>query len=106
MGYRTILAATDGSPTARTAVDAAARLAKRCRATLVIATAYEPPGSTAEAAHALVDGVRDELIAEGYRDVRTAAQLGPPAESIVGMARRLDVDVVVVGNVGIGKARR
>jgi nucleotide-binding universal stress UspA family protein/nitrite reductase/ring-hydroxylating ferredoxin subunit len=104
VGYRTILAATDGSGTARIAVDAAALLARRCRAELVVASAFEPPGTTAAGAEALVDGVRDEL---GDRiPVRTATQLGPPAESIVGMARRTQAHVVVVGNVGIGRARR
>jgi nucleotide-binding universal stress UspA family protein/nitrite reductase/ring-hydroxylating ferredoxin subunit len=106
MGYRTVLAATDGSPTARIAVDAAARLAKRCRASLFVVTAYEPPRSSADSAAALVEGVRNELAAEGLKDVRIATQLGPPAEAIVGMAKRLEADVVVVGNVGIGKARR
>ena len=36
MGYRTILAATDGSRTARIAVGTAALLAKRCRADLIV----------------------------------------------------------------------
>ncbi len=105
MGYRTIVAATDGGPTARTAVDAAAKLAKRCRADLVIATAYEPPGVSAAQARRLVDRVQAELAEEGV-EARTATQLGPPAEAIVGIAARLSADVIVVGNVGIGKAKR
>jgi nucleotide-binding universal stress UspA family protein/nitrite reductase/ring-hydroxylating ferredoxin subunit len=105
MGYRTIVAATDGSPTARVAVGAAALLATRFRAELVLATAFEPPAVSAQQARDLVDGIAAELA--GYRvAVRTATQLGPPAEAVVGMARRVSADLVVVGNVGIGKARR
>jgi nucleotide-binding universal stress UspA family protein/nitrite reductase/ring-hydroxylating ferredoxin subunit len=105
MGFRTIVAATDGSATARVAVDAAAKLAKRCRAELVIATAYEPPSVTAAQALDLVEAVKAQL-ADQRIDVRTATQLGPAAESIVGIAKRVGADAVVVGNVGIGKAKR
>ena len=42
MGYRTILAGTDGSDTATAALRTAARVAKRCRADLLIACAFEP----------------------------------------------------------------
>src|SRR5437879_1291779 len=105
MGYRTILAATDGSPTARVAVDVAVRLARRCRAEVVLATAFEPPGVSAAHAHELVEGIGVELDAPGVT-VRTMTQLGPPADAIIGMGRRLPAELIVVGNVGIGKARR
>ena len=54
MGYRRILAGTDGSETATASVRTAARLAKRFRSDLLVVSAYEPPAFPAERAqHAL-----------------------------------------------------
>ena len=104
MAYRTILVGTDGSNTARRATEAAARLASRLRAGLTIATAYggglEPETATAV--------LRDA--AEGARELgvepETSMEEGAPDEVLTAVAERTDADLVVVGEVGMGKPSR
>lgn len=105
MGYRTILAGTDGSDTATTALRRTARLAKRCRAEVLILCAFEPPALDAAGAGAILERAREEVAAGGV-EARTVLQVGRAADVIVGVARRNRVDLVVVGNRGMGKARR
>jgi len=105
VGYRTIVAATDGSETATTALEAAARFAKRCRAQLLIVSAYEPPGTTATQARAIVDEARAHVAELGV-DAAASTQLGQAAETIIDLAARSNADAVVMGNVGMGRARR
>jgi 3-phenylpropionate/trans-cinnamate dioxygenase ferredoxin reductase component len=105
MGYRTILVGTDGSATATTARDAAIRLAKRLRAKLIVACAYGPPSITRLAAESLIES---SLRAATQSRVEAEAELAQrdPSEFILEVADRRNVDLVVVGNKGMGQARR
>jgi 3-phenylpropionate/trans-cinnamate dioxygenase ferredoxin reductase subunit len=105
MGYRTILVGTDGSITANTARDAAIRLAKRLRAKLIIVCAYGPPTVTYLMAESLVDS---SLRAAQQSRVEAEAEVAQrdPSEFILEVAGRRDVDLIVVGNKGMGQARR
>jgi nucleotide-binding universal stress UspA family protein/nitrite reductase/ring-hydroxylating ferredoxin subunit len=105
MAYRTILAGTDDSPTATRALRHAARLTKQLRGELVILCAFEPPAISAEAVPAILDRARAVAAEEGV-EARGILQLGPPAETIVSVANRHRVDLIVLGNQGMGRARR
>ena len=105
MGYRTIVVGTDGSETAGLAQQAAVRLAKRCRAELLIVTAYEPPGTPAAKAMDILDQARERAVDDGV-DARTAMDLGEASKVIVDLARRDGADLIVAGNKGMGRASR
>jgi nucleotide-binding universal stress UspA family protein/nitrite reductase/ring-hydroxylating ferredoxin subunit len=105
MAYRTILAGTDDSPTATSALRHAARLTKQLRGELLILCAFEPPTIQAEAVPGILDRARGVAAEEGV-DARGMLQVGPPAETIVNVANRHRVDLIVLGNQGMGKARR
>src|SRR5438046_8192622 len=105
MGYRTIVAGTDGSVTANAAHRAALRLAKRLRAQVVVVCAYQPPRISRPMAedlmrHALQAAAREGVTA--IRDIRT----GEPAQAIIDAAEEHDADLIVVGNKGMGQATR
>ncbi|MGH2724356.1 MAG: universal stress protein [Actinomycetota bacterium] len=104
MGYRTIVIGTDGSETAFRAQRAAARFAKLVGGRLVIVSAYRPEMNDRLVAEMLgyaADAARREGI-----EVRTAMAEGSPAKVIKGVAQRESADLIVVGSVGMGKARR
>ena len=105
MGYRTIVVGTDGSITATTARDAAIALAKRLRARLVVVCAYGPPLLTRPMAESLVDR---SLEAAGRAGVEAEGELSQrdPADLILEATERHEADLVVVGNKGMGEARR
>ena len=105
MGYRTIVVGTDGSDTATRAIDKATRLAKHVEGRLVIVCATAPIG--------LHDYAAERILAEASERVSTAGVLnqplfreGPPERVIVDLAREHDADLIVIGSVGMGKARR
>ena|SRR5712691_3581431 len=105
MGYRRIVVGTDGSETAGLAVRAASRLAKRCRADLLILSGFEPPAITAERAREILQDARSAAEQEGAR-AATEMQVGLGADVLLDVARRRQADLIVVGNRGMGKARR
>lgn len=105
MGYRTIVVGTDGSETAGLAQHTAARLVKRCRAELLIATAYEPPGVPSPKAAEILAAAAELAAEDGVR-ARTAMDLGEPSKVIVDIARREGADLIVAGNKGMGRASR
>ena len=105
MGYRTIVAGTDGSVTANAAHRAALRLAKRLRAQVVVVCAYEPPRISRPMGedlmrHALQAAARERVTA--IPELRT----GDPTQAILDVAQLHDADLVVVGNKGMGQATR
>jgi nucleotide-binding universal stress UspA family protein/nitrite reductase/ring-hydroxylating ferredoxin subunit len=106
MGYRRIVVGTDGSETAGLALRAASRLAKRCRADLLVVCGFEPPAATVKDAEEVLGRAREIAAEEGKPDALTAAQLGRGADVILDVARRRDADLIVVGSKGLGKARR
>lgn len=105
MGYGTILVGTDGSETAAMAVAKAARLAKQIGARLVVATASAPIGMIDTVAKEVAEASAERARAEGI-EVDTAVREGEPGEALGALAADLDADLVVVGNIDMGKARR
>lgn len=105
MAYHTIVCGTDGSVTARLATSRAARIAKRCRAELVLVCAYQPPRQTRVSGQSVLEHAEREIARDRVK-VRTVLADGDPTEAILGTAEREQADLVVVGNKGIGAARR
>ncbi len=120
--YKRILVGTDGSPSAFTAVQAAADLALQCGAELHLVTAYRPMSSLMthpEFAMLSASALDDVQPAEGAKEVtgRTAEALkgvelqqhqvgGPAADALVDLAASIDADLIVVGSRGMTGARR
>src|SRR6266511_4253055 len=105
MGYRTIVVGTDGSITATTARDAAIRLAKRLRARLVVVCAWGPPLLTRPMAESLVGYSLEAATRAGVEaDAEMATQ--DPADLLLEVAERRQADLLVVGNKGMGEAKR
>src|SRR5438034_24450 len=105
MGYRTLLVGTDGSITATTARDAAIRLAKRLRARLVVVCAWGPPLLTRPMAESLVGYALEAATRAGVEaDAEMATQ--DPADLLLEVAQRRQADLLLVGNKGMGEAKR
>jgi nucleotide-binding universal stress UspA family protein len=119
-----MLVATDGSETARRAVERAAELASATGARVHVVTAYKPltakvePGRAAInpevsewriATDAKADAVLDEacsaLRLRGL-EARPHARSGDAADAILDLAEELGADLIVVGNKGLSGARR
>lgn len=106
MGYRTIVAGTDGSPTAQRAVERAARLAKLLSSKLVLVCAWshegvaeldaEPTVQSAKAAVATALGVAADAVTVH----------GEPGASLSATAAERGADLIVVGSVGMGQVKR
>jgi nucleotide-binding universal stress UspA family protein len=111
--FAKILVGTDGSETAKLAVAHAAHLAAALGSELVVATAHGDrqgrrrpsllPGDDPQAAIARAL-LRDATYALGDVRVRAVAVPGPAGEALVELAAREAVDLVVVGNRGMGRA--
>lgn len=121
--YKRIVVGTDGSPSALTAVRAAAELARQNKAELHIVTAYRPMSSLMthpEFAMLSASALDNVDPAEGAREVtnRTAEavsagldveqhQVGSPAaDALCDVASNIDADLIVVGSKGMSGARR
>jgi len=113
---RRILVATDGSPGANRAIDAAARLAKSTRCELIIVTVggsitgaelrelasnYGDLSKTLEtAAEKILGQARKRAHRIGIGNVKLRTGWGDPADSIIETARREKADLIVVGRRG------
>jgi nucleotide-binding universal stress UspA family protein len=104
----TIAVGTDGSDTAAKAVEFACELAERYKARLVLLSAYvarRGDGSQWAATDAIATerllARAEEAAAERGIDCRTAMSEGDPAEVLVQLAERHDVDLLVIGNKGM-----
>ena len=120
--YQTIVAGTDGSASARTAVDHAAQLALLSGAELhlVYAVSATAVGVGADMIHALppswiesnLETSRDVLtkigreIEESGVTVSTHLAQGEPAESLLRCCEELNADLLVVGDKGMHGPRR
>ena len=112
--FAKILVGTDGSETAKLAVSHAAHLAAALGSELVVATAHgdrrgrrHPFASPADDPQAAIARalLRDAAQAHGADvRVRAVAVPGPAGEALVELAAREAVDLVVVGNRGMGRA--
>jgi nucleotide-binding universal stress UspA family protein len=122
--FRSIVVGTDGSETARKAVEEAIDLAKSIGATVCLVSAYEPiPHSRLkdEARQApddlqwMINPREDvdatlsdaaDFVREAGLDVETFAREGDPADAILDVAEERGADLIVVGNKGMTGARR
>ncbi len=95
-GVRRILVATDRSETAEEAVAFAEEMAERYEAELIVLQVLVPEA----ARHGTPGGER------GGRGRTKVVVHADPAKAIVEAAKEEDVDVVVVGNVGMGSRTR
>jgi nucleotide-binding universal stress UspA family protein len=109
-----ILVGTDGSETARLAVAHAAHLAAAFDAELVVATAHGGPRRRRHASTPRREDPQAAIARALLRDaahahagsvrLKAIAVEGPPGEALVDLAAREGVDLVVVGNRGMGRA--
>jgi nucleotide-binding universal stress UspA family protein len=122
--FERIVVGTDGSDTARLAVQQATDLAKRVGAKVDLVSAYEPvPASRlreerqevpADLAHTVtpsqdVEALLTETAAEvqkGGVEVGTFARQGDPADAILDVAEEQKADLIIVGNKGMTGAKR
>lgn len=125
--YQSIVAGTDGSPTAEEAVRRAAALAELCGARLTVVSAYRPVSASAALAMSgggmglMVDPA--ELVADqrlgaeealehavmtltGGQVPTTVAVPGNPAEVLMSVAAEVKADLIVLGNRGMQGAQR
>ena len=123
--YKSIVVGTDGSLTARGALQAATTLARSLDARLHVVCVHDPgpssaafvsaPGvgaaiadfeaaSSEHVAHVLADA-EAAAVAEGV-DVTAHAPIGPPGAALVQVAETEGADLVVVGNRGMRGMRR
>ncbi len=96
---RRVLVATDRSETAEVAVRFASEMANRFGADLVLVQVVVPPASTSVAM--VEDLVRHARDLAGERGFGTVVVGEDPAKAIIDAAETENVDIVVVGNVGM-----
>jgi nucleotide-binding universal stress UspA family protein len=117
-----IVVGTDGSETAKEAVNEAIRLAKAFNAEVHVVSAYKPlrgahvsgaPAGAAAVWQPLPDSEVEAVLAEAasaarLRDVavKTHRSEDEPAEALLSIASEVDAYLIVVGNRGMQGARR
>jgi len=119
-----IVVGTDGSETAKEAVQTAIELAKLTKAKLEIVSAYEPipsarlkeegEGISGDVSHVVnargdVQFVLDKAAADAKKakvDVVTHPREGDPADAILDVAEENGADLVIIGNKGMTGAKR
>jgi nucleotide-binding universal stress UspA family protein/nitrite reductase/ring-hydroxylating ferredoxin subunit len=104
MPYSKVFVGTDGSETARIAERAATTVAAASQGQLLILSAHADEGGE-RAAGKVVDVAAKEAERRGVVAERLTAE-GEPAALIVELADRMDADLIVVGDVGMGGAKR
>ncbi|MGH2793808.1 MAG: universal stress protein [Actinomycetota bacterium] len=105
MGYRTILVGTDGSDTSIRAMEKASRLAKQVDGRLLVAVATSNIGLHDYRAAEILRDAREALEAWGIPG-ETMFREGPPDKVLTSLAAEHGADLLVIGSVGIGKAKR
>lgn len=115
--YEAIVVGTDGSDTAKRAVDEAARLAEATGGRLHIVAAYEPlrgakivgaPEGAQKVWEVKPDASVQGVISEAESDARikgleveTHTVTGDPADALLEIADKQNADLIVVGNRGM-----
>ena len=115
--YEAIVVGTDGSDTAKRAVDEAARLAEAMGGRLHIVAAYEPlrgakivgaPEGAQKVWEVKPDAAVQGVISEAESDARikgleveTHTVTGDPADALLEIADKQNADLIVVGNRGM-----
>jgi nucleotide-binding universal stress UspA family protein len=120
--YNTIVVGTNGTPTARSAVLRAARLASLCNARLLVVAAYKdtgatviqamggqvapmPPTDTKGQTETMLKDLARDLSREGLHP-ETFAFPGSAVQALLEIAEAEHADLIVVGNKGMSGARR
>ena len=113
---KSILAAVDLSPCSRAALAQAARLARRDGATLYVLHAIEPRViEDLEEMMPKGSAVRDNVVKDARRELEKFAGgtealfdvvVGPPLEAMLGKARAISADLLVIGAYGMTGAGR
>src|SRR3954470_19103561 len=122
---KSIVVGTDGSDTAKKAVQEAADLASKVGAAVNLVSAYVPVSNQRlkEEARQAPDDVQwqvtpredvDSMLSDaeeaikkaGGKDVKTHAREGDPADAILDVAEEIGADLIVVGNKGMSGAKR
>lgn len=122
--YNCIVVGTDGSDTARVAVQSAVELAKGASAELAVVSAYTPVPETrqeiegkdapeeirwkigpSEEADAVLASAESDAQAAGV-SVAKYAREGDAAEAILAVAEERNADLIVVGNKGMTGVKR
>lgn len=117
--YQTVVVGTDGSETSLRAVDHAAALAAESNAKLIIATGHLPQADDLRAAdilknegykvrgnapiYEILREASERAKAAGARNVETRPIRSTPTKALVKLAKEIDADLLVVGNVGLDK---
>ena len=120
-----IVVGTDGSDTARKAVQEAADLAKQVGATMEIVSAYAPVSNqrlreearqapedlqwmvtAREDVDALLKETKELAEGAGVKTVNLHPREGDPADAILDVAEEQSADLIVVGNKGMSGAKR
>ncbi len=123
--FATILAGTDGSDTATTAVRYAIDLSRELGARLLIVSAYEPVSdqrlrdeklevpkdlqwmvNPRQDVLAMLEQAKGEATGAGVEVVETFARQGDAADAILDVAEEQRSDLIVVGNRGMTGAKR
>lgn len=113
----TVAVGTDGSTTASKAVEAAAEIARRFDARLVLLSAFQGPGARPRGVSAGSEELQwaydnDARVREMLRrteqdlldrkiDCRTMLDEGDPAEVLIRLAEECEADLLVIGNRGM-----
>lgn len=105
MGYRTIVIGTDGSATSYRAQQKAVRFAITVGAHLVITCATWPGGVSRVDALRILAKARASAERYGVT-AETELRAGEPGETLANVAGHVGADLIAVGDVGMGKARR
>jgi nucleotide-binding universal stress UspA family protein len=109
-----IVVGTDGSSTARAAVDRACRLAEALGAAVHLVSAYRTVPTTGMPAEMHAVGharqAAEEVLEEAAREIRvpleTYAVPGDAAEALISVAETHGARMIVVGSRGMSSARR
>jgi nucleotide-binding universal stress UspA family protein len=123
--FASIVVGTDGSDTARMALQQAIALARQSDASLKIVSAYEPVSDQRlRNQHVevpkdlewmvnprgdvlqMLEAARDEAGRAGVERVETFARQGDAADAILDIAEEQHADLIVVGNKGMTGAKR
>lgn len=113
-----VLVATDGSASALRAEQVAIGIAAGCRSRLIIVTVSrglpddeirrlaQTEGDTSKARHALITSILEaaegRAAAANVTDISLVSDHGDPAETVLSIAGRERVDLVIIGKRGVG----
>jgi nucleotide-binding universal stress UspA family protein len=103
--FQTILVGIDGSATARIAEDTATMLARALGGQLLIVSAYHGKAEARTLAERTVEESHRRVKAAGV-DAWSEVAEGEPATAIVELADRVDAELIVIGDLGMGQGRR